>query len=106
MIEAVACPAGEETILRMEGITKIFPGVKALENVDLSVRCGTIHAICGENGAGKSTLIKVLSGIYAHGSYDGKIHPRRTGKNSLHRHTMLKKQELSASIRNWLWFLK
>jgi len=73
MMEAVACPVGEATILRMEGITKVFPGVKALENVDLSVRCGTIHAICGENGAGKSTLIKVLSGIYAHGTYDGKI---------------------------------
>jgi len=73
MMEAVACPVGEETILRMEGITKVFPGVKALENVDLSVRCGTIHAICGENGAGKSTLIKVLSGIYAHGTYDGTI---------------------------------
>ncbi len=73
MIETVACPAGNEKILQMEGITKVFPGVKALENVDLSVRCGTIHAICGENGAGKSTLIKVLSGIYAHGTYEGKI---------------------------------
>ncbi|MDD2534775.1 MAG: sugar ABC transporter ATP-binding protein [Eubacteriales bacterium] len=73
MSETVARPAGDEVILRMESITKIFPGVKALENVDLTVRTGSIHAICGENGAGKSTLIKVLCGIYAHGTYDGKI---------------------------------
>lgn len=73
MSEAVACPAGGATILRMESITKVFPGVIALKNVDLNVRCGTIHAICGENGAGKSTLIKVLSGIYAKGTYEGKI---------------------------------
>ncbi|WP_317157575.1 multiple monosaccharide ABC transporter ATP-binding protein [[Mycobacterium] appelbergii] len=57
----------------MRGITKEFPGVKALSDVDLSVRAGAIHAICGENGAGKSTLMKVLSGVYPHGSYDGDI---------------------------------
>jgi putative multiple sugar transport system ATP-binding protein len=62
-----------ETILRMRGITKTFPGVKALENVDLEVLRGEIHAICGENGAGKSTLMKVLSGVYPHGSYTGEI---------------------------------
>ncbi|WP_067177648.1 multiple monosaccharide ABC transporter ATP-binding protein [Microtetraspora niveoalba] len=61
-------------ILRMNGITKTFPGVKALQDVTLSVRRGEIHAICGENGAGKSTLMKVLSGVYPHGSYDGEIH--------------------------------
>jgi putative multiple sugar transport system ATP-binding protein len=60
-------------ILEMQGITKTFPGVKALSNVNLSVREGEIHAICGENGAGKSTLMKVLSGVYPHGSYDGEI---------------------------------
>lgn len=60
-------------ILEMRGITKSFPGVKALDNVSLSVRKGEIHAICGENGAGKSTLMKVLSGVYPHGSYDGEI---------------------------------
>ncbi|SNR54749.1 sugar ABC transporter ATP-binding protein [Paracoccus sediminis] len=60
-------------ILDMQGITKTFPGVKALSNVNLSVRKGEIHAICGENGAGKSTLMKVLSGVYPHGSYDGEI---------------------------------
>ncbi|MFI9844437.1 multiple monosaccharide ABC transporter ATP-binding protein [Nonomuraea sp. NPDC051941] len=62
-----------EHILRMSGITKTFPGVKALQNVNLSVRRGEIHAICGENGAGKSTLMKVLSGVYPHGEYDGEI---------------------------------
>ncbi|CAN7334718.1 sugar ABC transporter ATP-binding protein [Microbacterium sp. LjRoot45] len=62
-----------ETILEMRGITKTFPGVKALSNVNFSVERGEIHAICGENGAGKSTLMKVLSGVYPHGSYDGEI---------------------------------
>ncbi|MEU8952765.1 multiple monosaccharide ABC transporter ATP-binding protein [Streptomyces sp. NPDC048518] len=57
----------------MRGITKTFPGVKALSDVHLSVRPGEIHAICGENGAGKSTLMKVLSGVHEHGSYDGEI---------------------------------
>ena len=60
-------------ILEMRGITKTFPGVKALDNVNLAVQPGEIHAICGENGAGKSTLMKVLSGVYPHGSYTGDI---------------------------------
>jgi putative multiple sugar transport system ATP-binding protein len=60
-------------ILRMRGITKRFPGVIALEDVNLTVHTGEIHAICGENGAGKSTLMKVLSGVYPHGSYEGEI---------------------------------
>ena len=57
----------------MAGISKTFPGVKALQDVNLAVRRGEIHAICGENGAGKSTLMKVLSGVHPHGSYDGEI---------------------------------
>src|SRR5689334_4275510 len=57
----------------MRGITKRFPGVTALQDVSLDVRQGEIHGICGENGAGKSTLIKVLSGVYPSGSYDGEI---------------------------------
>ena len=61
------------TILEMRSITKTFPGVKALQDVNLTVRRGEIHAICGENGAGKSTLMKVLSGVYPHGTYDGDI---------------------------------
>src|SRR3954465_761564 len=63
----------DENILEMRSITKTFPGGKALENVSLDVRRGEIHAICGENGAGKSTLMKVLSGVYPSGSYDGEI---------------------------------
>ncbi|GAA3309787.1 sugar ABC transporter ATP-binding protein [Streptomyces cinereospinus] len=61
------------TLLEMRSITKTFPGVKALADVNLAVREGEIHAICGENGAGKSTLMKVLSGVHPHGSYSGEI---------------------------------
>jgi putative multiple sugar transport system ATP-binding protein len=63
-----------DNILEMRSITKTFPGVKALEDVTLNVKRGEIHAICGENGAGKSTLMKVLSGVYPHGSYTGDIY--------------------------------
>ncbi len=63
-----------QPILDMRGITKTFPGVKALTNVNLSVMPAEIHAVVGENGAGKSTLMKVLSGVYPAGSYDGEIH--------------------------------
>ena len=62
-----------EYILEMRNITKRFPGVTALDNVNLKVREGEIHALCGENGAGKSTLMKVLSGVYPHGTYEGEI---------------------------------
>ncbi|MDN4613556.1 sugar ABC transporter ATP-binding protein [Leifsonia sp. F6_8S_P_1B] len=60
-------------ILQMRAITKEFPGVKALEDVSLTVHANEIHAICGENGAGKSTLMKVLSGVYPYGTYSGDI---------------------------------
>ncbi|UOA29172.1 multiple monosaccharide ABC transporter ATP-binding protein [Pseudosulfitobacter sp. DSM 107133] len=62
------------TLLEMRDITKTFPGVKALDNVNLKVAKGEIHALVGENGAGKSTLMKVLSGVYPQGTYDGEIH--------------------------------
>ncbi|WP_337269059.1 multiple monosaccharide ABC transporter ATP-binding protein [Oryzifoliimicrobium ureilyticus] len=61
------------TILEMRNITKTFPGVKALSNVNLKVKQGEIHALVGENGAGKSTLMKVLSGVYPAGTYEGEI---------------------------------
>lgn len=60
-------------ILEMQNITKLFPGVRALDNVNLQVEKGEIHALVGENGAGKSTLMNVLSGIHRHGTYDGSI---------------------------------
>ena len=62
-----------DNILEMRGITKEFPGVKALDNVSFIVKRGSIHALVGENGAGKSTLMNVLSGLYPYGSYTGDI---------------------------------
>lgn len=60
-------------LLSMKHITKVFPGVKALDDVSLDVKTHEIHALVGENGAGKSTLMKVLSGVYPHGTYEGDI---------------------------------
>ncbi|GAA0485957.1 sugar ABC transporter ATP-binding protein [Salinibacillus aidingensis] len=62
-----------ETILEMNQITKTFPGVKALDDVNLKVKKGEIHGLIGENGAGKSTLMKVLSGVHPFGTYSGDI---------------------------------
>jgi putative multiple sugar transport system ATP-binding protein len=90
-------------ILEMRGITKTFPGVKALSDVTLSVSRGEVHAICGENGAGKSTLMKVLSGVYPHGSYDGDIVFEgetcrfRTTRDSEERGIVIIHQELALS---------
>ena len=60
-------------ILEMKNITKTFPGVKALDDVSFRVAADEIHCLVGENGAGKSTLMKVLSGVYPHGTYTGDI---------------------------------
>lgn len=62
-----------DIILEMKNITKTFPGVRALDKVNITVERGEIHAICGENGAGKSTLMNILSGVYPYGSYEGDI---------------------------------
>ena len=76
----------DEYLLEMKGIRKTFPGVVALDNVDLEVRPGTVHALMGENGAGKSTLMKVLIGMYAEDAgtitfegQDVKIRDTKTG---------------------------
>lgn len=65
--------SNRDPLLVMDSITKVFPGVVALDNVNLRVMPKEIHAICGENGAGKSTLMKVLSGVHPKGSYQGEI---------------------------------
>ena len=73
-----------EYIFEMADISKEFPGVKALDGVSFRVKKGEIHALVGENGAGKSTLMKVLSGVYPHGTYTGSI--RVKGKEVQFRH--------------------
>lgn len=96
-------PPAPAPVLQMRSITKTFPGVVALDDVTIEVRPGEIHAICGENGAGKSTLMKVLSGVYPHGSYEGEISFEgepcefRGIRDSEHRGIVIIHQELALS---------
>jgi putative multiple sugar transport system ATP-binding protein len=62
-----------EYILEIQNLTKDFPGVRALSDVSLKIKKGEIHSLCGENGAGKSTLMSCISGVYPHGTYEGKV---------------------------------
>jgi D-xylose transport system ATP-binding protein len=63
----------DDFILEFKNVTKQFPGVTALSDVSFQVRRGEIHGLCGENGAGKSTLMKILSGVYPYGTYEGSV---------------------------------
>ncbi|MBC5649079.1 sugar ABC transporter ATP-binding protein [Christensenella tenuis] len=88
-----------EYILEMVDICKSFPGVKALENVNLKLKCGTVHALMGENGAGKSTLMKVLMGMYVPDSgkiiYDGREISRYSQGQAIGMGITMVHQELS-----------
>ena len=101
----------QPALLEMRGITKEFPGVKALDGVNLTVRAGTVHALMGENGAGKSTLMKCLFGIYAKDSgtitLDGKEVNFKSAKEALENGVAMVHQELNQaltrSVQDNLW---
>jgi methyl-galactoside transport system ATP-binding protein len=90
-------------LLRMEGITKTFPGVKALDDVSLTVRAGTVHALMGENGAGKSTLMKCLFGIYGKDSghiyLEGREVNFRASREALDNGVAMVHQELNQALK-------
>ena len=94
---------GQNVLLRMEGICKSFPGVKALDNAQLSVKAGTVHALMGENGAGKSTLMKCLFGIYSkdagHIYLDGKEINFKSSKEALDNGVAMVHQELNQALK-------
>ena len=89
----------DRVLLRMEDIEKTFPGVKALDKVNLTVRAGTVHALMGENGAGKSTLMKCLFGVYSKDSghiyLDGQEVSFRNSKEALENGVAMVHQELN-----------
>lgn len=93
----------EPVLLRMEGIVKEFPGVKALNGVNLTVRAGTVHALMGENGAGKSTLMKCLFGVYhkdaGHIYLEGKEVDFKNSKDALENGVAMVHQELNQALK-------
>ena len=93
----------ENVLLRMEGICKSFPGVKALDNAQLTVRAGTVHALMGENGAGKSTLMKCLFGIYSkdegHIYLEGKEINFKSSREALDNGVAMVHQELNQALK-------
>ncbi len=93
----------QPVLLRMEGISKSFPGVKALDNVSLQVRAGTVHALMGENGAGKSTLMKCLFGIYTkdegHIYLEGKEVNFKSSREALDNGVAMVHQELNQALK-------
>ena len=95
--------AEQNILLRMEGICKTFPGVKALDNAQLTVRKGTVHALMGENGAGKSTLMKCLFGIYSkdagHIYLDGKEINFKNSREALDNGVAMVHQELNQALK-------
>ena len=95
--------AGSDVLLRMEGISKSFPGVKALDKVSLSVRAGSVHALMGENGAGKSTLMKCLFGVYSkdegHIYLEGKEINFKNSKEALENGVAMVHQELNQALK-------
>ena len=101
----------QPALLEMRGITKEFPGVKALDGVNLTVRAGTVHALMGENGAGKSTLMKCLFGIYSRDggtiTLDGKEVNFKSAKEALENGVAMVHQELNQaltrSVQDNLW---
>ncbi|MCI8401367.1 MAG: ATP-binding cassette domain-containing protein [Lachnospiraceae bacterium] len=105
MQETTASATTENTsvLLKMEGISKEFPGVKALDNVSLTVKAGTVHALMGENGAGKSTLMKCLFGVYSKDSghiyLEGKEVNFRTSKEALENGVAMVHQELNQALK-------
>ncbi len=104
MEKQAAKPAGDgNVLLRMEGINKSFPGVKALDNVSLTVKAGTVHALMGENGAGKSTLMKCLFGVYNKDSgniyLEGREVNFKTSKEALENGVAMVHQELNQALK-------
>ena len=95
--------ADEPVLLRMENIEKSFPGVKALDNVSLTVKAGTVHALMGENGAGKSTLMKCLFGVYTKDSgkiyLEGKEINFKNSKEALENGVAMVHQELNQALK-------